>query len=176
MPGFLRVPPGRIGVNDRIIFNFSHSFAHKKHLLFSKRLCSRISLGLITAHFSFRLCNDEVPGNWFYLSENRAIKTGWFYDVVRNVCYYLKPNGIMAADEITPDGYCVNADCPDELVFRVNRQRTCKRNNKEDKRNPQVRHEREKACLGGIVMSGNNTKNSLFVIRCKIDIYDDILY
>ena len=38
------------------------------------------------------------------------MKTGWFYDTGKNIWYYFKPNGIMAVDEVTPDGYYVGED------------------------------------------------------------------
>ena len=70
-----------------------------------------------------------VDNNWYYLSGSGAMKTGWVY--VGNKWYFLKssgamatgwlewngnwyylnnPNGDMAVDTRTPDGYYVNSD------------------------------------------------------------------
>ena len=70
-----------------------------------------------------------VDGSWYYLSGSGAMKTGWVY--VGNKWYFLKsggamatgwlewngnwyylnnPNGDMAVDTRTPDGYYVNSD------------------------------------------------------------------
>lgn len=70
-----------------------------------------------------------VGGSWYYLSGSGAMKTGWVY--VGNKWYFLKsggamatgwlewngnwyylnnPNGDMAVDTQTPDGYYVNSD------------------------------------------------------------------
>ncbi len=53
---------------------------------------------------------DARYDGWFYLEDSGAMKVGWLYDAARNVWYYLKSNGIMAVNEMTPDGYRVNAD------------------------------------------------------------------
>jgi roadblock/LC7 domain-containing protein/phage pi2 protein 07 len=47
-------------------------------------------------------------GTWYYLKADGAMATGWFKDT-DGKWYFLKSSGAMAANEVTPDGYYVNA-------------------------------------------------------------------
>ena len=47
-------------------------------------------------------------GHWYYLNVSGDMITGWL--LWNEHWYYLKADGIMAADEMTPDGYQIGAD------------------------------------------------------------------
>ena len=47
-------------------------------------------------------------GHWYYLNAGGDMITGWLF--WNEHWYYLKSNGIMAADEMTPDGYRIGPD------------------------------------------------------------------
>ena len=48
-----------------------------------------------------------VNSEWYYLGTSGAMITGWKW--INGSCYYFYTDGHMAADEITPDGFYVNA-------------------------------------------------------------------
>ncbi len=52
---------------------------------------------------------DKGYNGWFYLNTDGTMRTGWLQDVT-GIWYYLKPNGVMAVNETTPDGYHVGAN------------------------------------------------------------------
>ena len=54
-------------------------------------------------------------GHWYYLNAGGDMITGWLF--WNEHWYYLKADGIMAADEMTPDGYRIG---PDGSGFRKN--------------------------------------------------------
>ena len=54
-------------------------------------------------------------GHWYYLNAGGDMITGWLF--WNEHWYYLKADGIMAADEMTPDGYRIE---PDGSGFRKN--------------------------------------------------------
>jgi hypothetical protein len=47
-------------------------------------------------------------GTWYYLASSGSMKTGWLKDT-NGKWYFLKSSGAMAANEVTPDGYYVDA-------------------------------------------------------------------
>lgn len=49
----------------------------------------------------------QENGQWYYCDENGAMRTGWVW--VGAKCYYLYEDGHCAMNEITPDGYRVDA-------------------------------------------------------------------
>ena len=51
---------------------------------------------------------DQESKNWYYLGADGAMVTGWA--AVNGRWYYMNQNGQMLADQMTPDGYQVNAD------------------------------------------------------------------
>lgn len=82
-----------------------------------KWLLSTLIFSAVALSVSFQTFAQEVQdgqwsfngSNWFYqLSDGEIARNGWY--TIDEKSYYFSADGVLYADEITPDNYYVNAD------------------------------------------------------------------